>query len=455
MHSTSLGFVIASQDAHLLASASFPEHPFSSPRRRGGVSVALLLAAFLMAGGNGVGAANWPAWRGPEGTGVCAEKGLPTRWGPTENVRWKVALPERGNSTPIVWGNRIFVTQSVGNDRLLFCFDRRDGRKLWQAGAKDVEKELTHGTNPYCAGSPVTDGERVYAAFGSAGLWCFDFEGKEVWHRDLGKQRHIWGNAGSPVLHGNLCVLNFGPGERTFLIAVDKATGKTVWQNDEPGGDSGEKRGDAKVAWVGSWSTPVAMRTEAGEQLVMTFPKRVVGLDPRTGKEVWTSGGINPLVYTSPIYGDGIVVAMGGFNGMTVAVKAGGSGDVTTSHRVWQHPRTKQRIGSGVIHDGHVYILNDPGVAECFELKTGRLVWEERLKGQGAKADNWSSLVLADGLLYGMNQAGDCPVFKASPKFELVSMNPLGEASMSSVAPSNGELFLRTYKSLWCIAGKK
>ena len=399
--------------------------------------------------------ANWPAWRGSDGMGNCSEKGLPTRWSATENVRWKVPLPERGNSTPVVWGDRVFVTQSVGNDRLLFCFDRKDGKRLWQAGAKSVEKELTHGTNPYCAGSPTTDGERVYAAFGSAGLWCFDFAGKELWHRDLGTQRHIWGNAGSPLLHGDLCVLNFGPGERTFLLAVDKRTGKTVWQHDEPGGESGEKKGDAKPGWVGSWSTPVAIRTGAGEQLLMSFPKRVVAFEPLTGKAIWSSGGINPLVYTSSLFSDGIVVAMGGFGGMTVALKAGGTGDVTTANRLWQHPRTKQRIGSGVIHDGHIFILNDPGVAECFELKTGKLVWEERIKGPGAKADNWSSLVLADGLLYALNQSGDCPIFRASPKFELFGINSLGEPSMSSVAPSDGELFLRTYKSLWCISAKQ
>lgn len=414
-----------------------------------------LAAAFLISAAATGLAANWPAWRGPEGTGVCSEKGLPTRWGATENVRWKAPLPERGNSTPVVWGDRVFVTQAVGNDRLLFCFDRKDGKKLWQAGAKDVEKELTHGTNPYCAGSPTTDGERVYAAFGSGGLWCFDFAGKELWHRDLGKQRHIWGHAGSPLLHGDLCLLNFGPGERTFLIAVEKRTGKTVWQHDEPGGESGEKKGDAKPGWVGSWSTPVAIHTAAGEQLLLSFPKRVIAFEPLTGKPIWTSGGINPLVYTSPLFSEGIVVAMGGFGGMTVAVKAGGTGDVTTANRLWQHPRTKQRIGSGVIHDGHIYILNDPGVAECFELQTGKLVWEERLKGPGAKADNWSSLVLADGLLYALNQSGDCPVFRASPKFELVGINSLGEPSMSSVAPSDGELFLRTYKSLWCISAQR
>src|SRR5258708_3803419 len=172
-------------------------------------------------------AANWPAWRGAQGTGVCAEKDLPLHWSTNENVRWRVPLPERGNSTPVIWGNRIFVTQAIQkeNRRALICFDRSNGKQLWQSAVVYQEKEMSHDTNPQCSASPVTDGERVVASFGSAGLCCYDFDGKELWHRDLGQQTHIWGNAASPMLHGELCILNFGPGERTFLIAVNKKTG--------------------------------------------------------------------------------------------------------------------------------------------------------------------------------------------------------------------------------------
>jgi outer membrane protein assembly factor BamB len=145
---------------------------------------------------------------------------------------------------------------------------------------------------------------------------------------------------------------------------------------------------------------------------------------------------------------------MGGFNGKSIAVKAGGSGDVTATRRLWQHPKTKQRIGSGVIHEGHIYIHNDPGVAECFELETGKLVWEERLRGPAAKSDSWSSMVLADGRLHVINQGGDAFVLKASPKFEVLATNSLGETTMASLAPSDGEIFIRTYKHLWCVSSK-
>ncbi|MEA3210300.1 MAG: hypothetical protein QOE70_3357 [Chthoniobacter sp.] len=404
-------------------------------------------------------AGNWPAWRGPTGDGVCTETGLPLTWSPTENVQWKAPLPERGNSSPIVWGDRVFLTQAIEKEgqRLLLCFDRATGKERWRAGTSIAEKEPTHGTNPYCSASPVTDGERVIASCASAGVWCFDFNGKELWHRDLGPQRHIWGNGASPVLHGDLCFLNFGPGARTFLIALNKKTGATVWQHDEPGGNSGEnvEGSTAKAPWIGAWCDPLVHRVGERDELLMAYPGRACGFDPATGRELWTCAGLNPLVYASPLFADGIVVALGGFNGSALAVRAGGTGDVTATHRLWQNPRTKQRIGSGVIHEGHLYILDDPGVAECIELQTGKVVWEQRLKGPGPSGTNWSSLVLAEGKCHGMTQGGDAFVFRASPHFELLATNSLGEKTNSSFAISDREIFIRTDRNLWCIAAKK
>ena len=400
-------------------------------------------------------AANWPAWRGPFGTGVCLETNLPVHWTTNENVRWRAPLPERGNSTPIIWGNRLFVTQAIEkeNRRNLMCFDKATGKLLWQSGVTYEDKEPTHPTNPYCSASPVTDGQIVIASFGSAGLSAYDFVGKELWHRDLGKQHHIWGNAASPVIYKDLCILNVGPGERTFLVALDKKTGEEKWRADEPGGDFGEAKEGQRAVWIGSWTTPTIIEESGQPRLIMTFPKRVASLEPATGREVWTCRGLNPLVYTSPLYSDGIIVAMGGFSGSALAVKTGGSGDVTDTHRLWHHAKTKQRIGSGVIAGDHIYILNDPGVAECFELRTGKLVWEERLKGP-AKSDSWSSMVLSGKRLYVGNQGGDNFVLEASPTFKPLATNSLHEPIFSSVAVSDGNLFLRTHKALWCVANK-
>lgn len=404
-------------------------------------------------------AENWPQWRGPLGTGASSENRVPLRWSTNDNIHWKTPLSEPGNSTPVVWGTRVFVTQASEKTgrRGLLCFDRANGKLLWDQGASYSAKETTHGTNPHGSSSPVTDGERVLAWFGSAGLYCYDLNGKELWHRELGAQRHIWGWGASPVLVGDLCVLNFGPGEPSFLVAVEKQTGKEVWRLNDPTADSGEKKpGKDKPVWAGSWSTPIVATVSGREQLILSWPGRVMGLEPTTGNEIWTCRGLNPLVYTSPLFDPTkeIVVAMGGFNGMALAVKAGGSGDVTESRRLWHHPKTRQRIGSGVIYQDHIYIHTDPGMAECWELESGRLVWEERLRGPGPKGDNWSSMVLADGRLYTVNQGGDALVLRASPKFEVLSTNSLHEPTIASMAISDGQIFIRTHRNLWCV-GKK
>jgi outer membrane protein assembly factor BamB len=297
-----------------------------------------------------------------------------------------------------------------------------------------------------CSSSAVTDGSRVVAWFGSAGVWCFDMEGNELWHRDLGPQEHIWGYGSSPVLHDGTCLLNFGPGERQFLVALDAATGAVRWKHEEPGG----KRGDDQKDWIGSWSTPIIATVRDRPQVLLSWPRRLAAYDPSSGRELWTCAGLNALVYTSPLVDGDIAVAMGGFNGMSFAVRTGGEGDVTATHRLWHHERDRQRIGSGVIHGGYVYILNDPGIAECIDLRSGAPVWEERLATRGGSA-SWSSMVLAGGRLFATDQRGETFVLKADPKFQLLATNRLDEGTNASIAPSNGRLFLRTYRTLWCI----
>lgn len=398
-------------------------------------------------------AANWPTWRGPDGTGVTTETELPLTWSATQHVKWKTPLPEAGNSTPIVWGDRIFVTQNVGNRRTLTCFARQDGEQLWQKGPTREAKERTHPTNPYCAASPVTDGERVVAWFGSAGLWCWNLAGEEQWHLDLGPQDHEWGYAAGPVIHGDLCFLNFGPGEQTFLVAVEKRTGKKAWQVDVPPVHPAERTDGfaGKEGEIGSWSTPLIVPATGHDELVMSWPTWLVAYEPKSGKELWRCDGLNPLIYTSPMFGEGVIIGSGGYGGNTVAVKPGGAGDVT-ANRLWHKIRDKQRIGSGVITGGHFYILNTPGTAQCLELQTGKQVWEERLQGSPGRSESWASMVLSGDRIYVMNQAGDTIVLRASPKFEQLAVNTLGDGlSNSSPAVSDGQLFLRTHRHLWCI----
>jgi len=393
---------------------------------------------------------NWPAWRGPEGNGRCAETNLPLKWSATENVRWKIKLPAPGNSTPIVWGERIFLTQATdkGQKRGLLCLSRKDGSTLWHKVVEYSDKELTHETNPFCSASPATDGERVVVSHGSAGVFCYDLDGKELWHRDLGKCEHIWGNAASPVLYGELVILNFGPGPRTFLIAMDRKTGEDVWRVDEPGGKVG-KEGET---WLGSWSTPTLLKLRDHDELLMSWPGVVKAHAPKTGAVLWSCKGLakdgasDRLVYTSPLATPEVVVAMAGYGGPALAVKPGGNGDVTETHRLWREPKAPQRIGSGVIVGDHVYMLNEPGTAECLELKTGKSVFNERV-GPGA----WGSLVHAGDRLYVTNVEGETLVLAAKPRFEVVSRNPLKERTRASIAVADGNIFIRTYEHLWCI----
>jgi outer membrane protein assembly factor BamB len=332
-----------------------------------------------------------------------------------------------------------------------------------------MEKELTYPDNPPCSPSPVTDGRCVIAWFGSAGVYCFDFRGRELWHRDLGRQSHQWGYASSPVLDGGLCFLNFGPGERSFLIALEKRTGRTGWQYDAPRFGAGAKwedfGGDAKYndrpdahklsEIAGTWGTPLVVQAGAHEELVVPFPRRLMAFVPKTGAPLWSCAGPNIGAYSSPFYGAGIAsLNASGLSNTMVAVRPGGRGDVTATHLLWiQRPgNSKTCLGAGVIYKGHIYQLNMMGFAECRDLQSGAMLWEERLTGTGARNASWSAPVLSGDRLYAANQNADVFVLRASPKFECLATNSIGGEPMNaSSAVSDGEIFIRTDKRLWCI----
>jgi len=406
----------------------------------------LLLATFacLLAYEPRILADNWPAWRGPSGQGLCEETDLPLNWSATERVRWKLPLPGPGNSTPVVWEGKLFLTQATagGARRWTWCVDTKNGKVLWKKSVPYSGSEPTHATNPFCSASPVTDGERVIVSHGSAGLFCYDLSGEELWRRDLGEFRHIWGNANTPVISGDSCYINCGPGVRTQLLCLDKKTGKETWKVAVPGGHEGN---GGRENWTGSWSTPLVL----GDRLLVSYPGRLVAFEAGSGKELWSCAGLGKLVYTSPLAREGVAVSMSGFMGPPLAVRLGGKGEVTESRRLWRQERAQQRIGSGVIHEGHIYILNDPGVLECIRLKTGESIWKNRLA-----AKSWSSVVLSGDRLYTADDGGSCFVVQASPSFKVLARNELGERIRASIAVSNGALFIRSYQHLWCIAEK-
>jgi outer membrane protein assembly factor BamB len=402
----------------------------------------------------------WPAWRGDlAGSGVTSASRLPLEWSREKNVRWRVALPEAGNSTPVVHGHRIFVTQPVSPEhwRGVMCFDLRDGTLRWKNGVVHDKPETTHRTNPYASASPVTDGEIVVAAFGSAGVAAYDLEGAQRWHRDLGPVSHEWGSSSSPLIHGNLVIVYHGPGQGAGLHALDKATGATVWSWKEPRWQPGPRtdgfagRDDGVI---GAFSTPILVRAGEREELVMSFPLELKAFDPRTGEVLWTCGGLNPLVYTSPMAGPGLVLAMGGYSGNSIAVTTGGRGDVTSSHRLWRRERHNGGIGTGVVRGEHYYYQTSGGVALCLDLRTGEERWEERLPGAGT---SWGSFLLAGDLVYSLSQAGDTVVFRANPEgLDVVARSDLGEHTNSSPVPAGDDcLLIRTHEALWCLGEPK
>lgn len=397
-------------------------------------------------------AGDWPQWRGPLGTGVSDETGVPVTWSKTENIRWKVPLDGPGNSTPIVLGKRVFLTHAPekSNLRGIMCFDRNSGEVLWKHQVEYPAHEPTHSTNPYCSSSAVTDGKCVVAWYGSAGVFCYDLDGNILWQKDLGKVEHVWGYGSSPIIVGNLVILNFGPGLNAFVIALDKENGEQVWRKDFPGQTS-----QTIEEFRGSWSTPVLMKDGSRFVLLLSLPERLRALDPKNGGEIWHAGGNSKLLYTSPlIAGDAgdIVVAMSGYTGPAIAVRGGGSGDVTETHRLWLHDmKNPQRVGSGVAVGKHVYILNEPGMAWCLDAETGEKKWEKRL---GSK-NSWSSMCYVEGRLYVPNMEGLTYVLEANPEeCKVLAENDLGEQTRGSLAFSNGQIFQRTYKHLYCIEAK-
>lgn len=386
---------------------------------------------------------NWPQWRGPKGTGESVETSAPLTWSNTENVKWKVPLPGEGNSTPIVWDDKVFVScaENKGANRSLFCFDRADGHQLWKAEIDFQGTEPTHDTNPYCSASPVTDGKHVVVSHGSAGLFCYTTDGKEVWHKDVGLFDQIWGNATSPILHDNLVILHCGPGTHSFVAAWDVRTGDEKWRIVPPTAQN--KSGDE---FRGCWSTPVIINEGGKPQLILNLPEQLVALNPASGEELWSSEGLGPLQYASPLVGKTYIVAMSGYGGPALAVKRGGQRDVTSSHVLWRKTeKNPQRVGSGVLVEDHIYILQDSGQCWCIDALTGEVKWEKRLGG------TWCSMVSAAGRLYVSDTGGTTYVLEPSPaSCRVLAENKLGETMRASLAFSNGQVFARTYKHLYC-----
>jgi outer membrane protein assembly factor BamB len=384
-------------------------------------------------------AEEWPQWRGPRGDGTSLETGIPIHWSATENIKWKTPIPGKGHSSPIVWGDRIFLTTCVEQQqqRLLLCIDRNTGKTLWQCEVLHAALEQKHTLNSFASATPVTDGKRVWVAFfeiPKIELVCYDFEGNENWRRSPGEFHSVHGFCSSPVLYKNIVILNCDQDAPASIVAMDKETGAEIWRADRPNRTR-------------SYCTPL-IRTLAGkEQLMLSGSKCVASYDANDGKPLWLVDGPTEQFVASLVETDGIVFVTGGFPTFhLITIDPSGYGNVSNSKVLWHDHRGASYVPSPVAAGHFFFVVSDDGIASCWEAATGKMMWKHRLG-----AHQSASGVIADGNIYYTADDGDTFVFKASPKFELVSSNPLGDECRASPALSRGQLFIRTLHELVCI----
>lgn len=408
-------------------------------------SIVVLLAASAEA-------ADWPSFRGPQGNGHTDAQNIPTKWSSDENVAWKIELPGQCNGSPIVIRDRVLLTSATddGRERRLHCLATKDGANIWTKSVSFDRKMPTHKTNLFGGTTPASDGKLVVVWHGSAGLFCYDMDGNEKWHRNYGDFRHQWGYGTSPVIHDGRVILHSGPGQKVFVAALDLSTGNELWKTDEAVENDGE-RNDANK-YMGSWSTPVIVKRKDAVLAVCSMATRTNAYDVSNGKIVWTCDGLRgprgDLAYASPVIAGNICVAMGGFKGPAYGVRMTGSGNLAAD-RLWREEDNPQRIGSGVFVDGYVYMSNaGPNLIQCINPESGEIVWQER----GAGGAYWGSIVAAEGLLYATDQNGSTLVFKPSPEGLLrVSLNRLNDAGNSTPAVTDGAIYIRTFRHLYRI----
>ncbi|MGH9360911.1 MAG: PQQ-binding-like beta-propeller repeat protein, partial [Thermoanaerobaculia bacterium] len=393
-------------------------------------------------------ASDWPQFRGPGGQGVSADKGLPVAWGPEENLVWKTELPGRGASSPILSGPSIYLTSYTGFgdrggdiaalERQLVCLQRADGRIAWtrEVAARQPEEEKNREGHGYATSTPLADGERVYVFFGKTGVLAFDLQGKELWRAEVGERTSGWGSAASPVFHQELVIVNASV-ESESLVALDRKSGKEVW-----------RAGGIKDAW----NTPILARAPDGRvELIIAVMQKLLAFDPVSGKPLWSCRtDIDWYMAPSLVAHDGIVYCVGGRSGGSLAVRLGGSGDVTATHRLWTG-RKGSNVTSPLYHEGHLYWMHENlGIAYCAEAKSGRMVYERRVEDAGQV---YASPVLAGGRLYYLTRSGRGLVLPARPEYQLLAANELERRGAFNSSPAVGEdrLYLRSDRFLYCI----
>jgi outer membrane protein assembly factor BamB len=379
----------------------------------------------------------WPRFRGPSGQGETNHAALPTQWDKDgRNILWRTKVPGAGNSSPIIWGEYIFLTSSgpKGTERFVHCFRRTDGSIRWtrQAPVHPPEPGV-RDKNGYASATPVTDGQRVIAFLGSCGVVCYDFSGNLIWNYDVLTVKTTHGTGSSPVLYKDLVILAQDQNQsESIFLALDKTTGKKVWQ---------EKRARAM-----SWTTPVVVRVGEHDELVLAGAETVRGYDPATGRELWSLRGPTQEVIPVMVVGKDLLYSASGRNGPTLALRPGGGGDITQTHLAWRAVRGGPHVPSPALVNGRLYTANDTGIFNCLDATTGKLIYQERIN------DSFSaSPIVAGDLLYFPAESGTTYVVRAGDALDVVSRNDLGAPILASPAVVDGRIYVRTQDELVCI----
>ena len=416
-----------------------------------------LVAVVVIAVASPAVAENWPNWRGPNGDGVSTEKGLPTTWSETKNIAWKLPLPGKGSSTPVVWGDRIFLTSGENKELLLLCVSTA-GKLLWKqkvAEETGVPTRMEFGNQ--ASPSPTTDGKHVFVYLGSGDLACYDFDGKQVWtknvQKDYGKFSIQHGMHVTPVLHGDRLFLALITNGGHWVIAFDKATGKEIWKHQRPSDAKGESRE--------SYASPVLWKNGAEVNLVVLGADYATGHKLSDGSELWRLGDLNPKdgyssalrIIASPVVGPNELVVPTARGGIVVAVKPGAAGSVKagSEHEAWRIAKGAPDVPCPLVHDGLVYLQRENGTMLIVDAKTGKETGSQRLAPELYRA----SPIYADGKIYTVSRnSGTVHVLKPGPKVEVLATNKLGEGVYVTASPvvSGGRLYLRSVDALYAIS---
>ncbi|OHB64618.1 MAG: hypothetical protein A2Y77_09230 [Planctomycetes bacterium RBG_13_62_9] len=395
-------------------------------------------------------AEDWPWFRGPGRQGISQEKGVPTQWSATSNIHWKTPIPGAGWSSPIVLGDKIFVTAALeeGSSLHLLCLDRKNGQVVWDKAVTEQKAGHKQQYNSYATSTPATDGQRIYVIACDGRVLGVAMDGSVEWVNSDFDYYSEHGLAVSPILYEDLVIVPFDwssrppnekvgwqvPWDKAVILAIDKNTGKTRWKGS---------RSSSRIAHV----TPQVVKVDGRDQLISGAGNVIQGHDPRTGELIWTVSSPGEGVVPSIVIGAGLVFTASGFGESTVrAVRLGGKGDVTQTHRVWESKEDVPKMSSMLYVAPHLYLATETGVVKCFKAATGEVLWRQRLGGKFSASPVW-----ADGRVYFLGENGKMTVVEEGPQFKPVATNELGETCCASPAISQGNLFIRTQKTLYCI----